>query len=65
MNGNFSTEMYTQEAERIISTHDPSEVKLVMPVGLVGCTCAPVSHVGGTVTKNGPVCRTVWVWPLQ
>ena len=57
--------MYTQEAERIISTHDPSEVKLVMPVGLAGCTCAPVSHVGGTVTKNGPVCRTVWVWPLQ
>ncbi|KAL8593460.1 hypothetical protein ACOMHN_000775 [Nucella lapillus] len=25
VNGNFSTEMYTQEAEKVISAHDPSE----------------------------------------
>ena len=26
--------------------------------------CASI-YVGGKSTKNGPVCRIVWVWPLQ
>ena len=36
VNGNFSTEMYTEEAEKIISTHDPSEVTLVVLYSCVG-----------------------------